>query len=78
MLGPPWAHLGALKGTQEAEMATILIFLFYGINLRQIESVAFQWSHIKDKLMQIIEQFEKNDAGAPMGPFRGPKRNPRS
>ena len=42
MLGPLWAHLGAPKETQEAEMATILIFLFSGINLRQIESVASQ------------------------------------
>ena len=73
MLGPPWAHLGALKGPKEAEMAIIFIFLISWINLRQNESVAYQWSHMKDKLMQTIEQSGKNDAGAPMGPLGAPK-----
>ena len=65
--GPPWAHIGASKGPKEAKMAMILIFLICWIHLQQFESVAWQWSHMKDKLMQIIEQFEKNDAGAPTG-----------
>ena len=56
----------------------LIVVMFSCIESQQIESVAWQWSHMKDKLMQIIEQFEKNDTGAPMGPFRGPKRNPRS
>ena len=38
--GDPTAHLGAPKGTKEAEMAKILIFLFSWINLWQIVSVA--------------------------------------
>ena len=67
MLGPPLAYLGAPKGPKEAEMAIIFIFLISWINLRQIESVACRWSHKKDKLMQVIEQLEKNDAGAPHG-----------
>ena len=56
----------------------LIVVMFSCIESQRIESVAWQWSHMKDKLMQIIEQFEKNDTGAPMGPFRGPKGNPRS
>ena len=78
MQGPPQAYLGAPKGTKEAEMAKILIFLFSWINLQQIESVALQWSHMKDAMMQTTEQSEKNEAGAPTGPFRGPKGDQRS
>ena len=76
--GAPQAHVGASKGPKETKMAIILIFLIFWIHLQQFESVAWQWSHMKDKLMQINEQFEKNDAGAPMGPFRGPKGTQRS
>ena len=76
--GPPQAHAGASKASKEAKMAIILIFLISLIHMQQFESVAWQWSHMKDKLMQIKEQFEKNDAGAPMGPFRGPKGTQRS
>ena len=56
----------------------LIVVMFSCIESQQIESVAWQWSHMKDKLMQIIEQFDKNDDGAPMDPFRGPKGNPRS
>ena len=73
MLGPPWAHLGSPKGPKEAEMAIIFIFLISWINLRQNDSVAYQWFHMKDKLMQTIEQSVKNDAGAPVGQLRAPK-----
>ena len=76
--GPPQAHVGASKAPKEAKMAIILIFLISLIHMQQFESVAWQWSHMKDKLMQIIQQFEKNDAGALMGPFRGPKGTQRS
>ena len=78
LLGPPRAHTGASKGPKEAKIAIILIFLISWIHLHQFESVAWQWSHMKDKLMQIIQQFEKNDAGAPMGPLRGPKGTQKS
>ena len=73
MLGPPRDHLGALKGPKEAEMAIIFIFLISWINFRQIESVTWQWSHMKNELMQTVKQSKKNDAGAPMDPYRGPK-----
>ena len=65
--GAPQAHVGASKGPKETKMAIILIFLIFWIHLQQFESVAWQWSHMKDKLMQVIEQLEKNDAGAPHG-----------
>ena len=78
LLGSPRAHIGAFNGPKEAKMAIILILLISWIHLQQFESVAWQWSHMKDKLMQIIQQFEKNDAGALMGPFRGPKGTQRS
>ena len=35
--------------------------------------MAYQWTHMKDKLMQTIEQSGKNDAGALMGPLGAPK-----
>ena len=76
MLGPPQAHLRAPKGHKDAEMAIILPISL--INLRQIESVAWQWSHKKDKLMQIIKQSINNAAGAPTGPYRGLEGSQRS
>ena len=71
--GAPMGPLGALKVPKEAEMAIIFIFPISWIHFRQIESVAWQWSHMKNELMQTVEQSEKNDAGAPMDPYRGPK-----
>ena len=56
----------------------LIVVMFPCINSQQIESVAWQWSLMKDKLMQIIEQFKKNDAGTPMGPFRVPNGTQRS
>ena len=67
LLGPPRAYIGASKAPKEAKMAIILIFRICWIHLQQFESVAWQWSHMKDKLMQVIEQLKKNDAGAPHG-----------
>ena len=51
----------------------LIVVMVSCIKSQQVESVAWKWSHIKDKLMQIIKQFEKNGAGALTGPFRGPK-----
>ena len=65
--GPPQAHVGASKAPKEAKMAIILIFLISLIHMQQFESVAWQWSHMKDKLMHIKVQFKKNDAWAPHG-----------
>ena len=47
--GPPQAHVGASKAPKEAKMAIILIFLISLTHMQQFESVAWQWSHMKDK-----------------------------
>ena len=51
----------------------LIVIMVSCIKSQPIESVAWQWSHMKDKLMQTKEQSEKNYAGAPSGPFRGLK-----
>ena len=76
--GAPMGPLGAPKGPKEAEMAIIFIFPISWLRFRQIESVAWQWSHKKDKLLQITKKSMNNAAGAPTDPYRGLEGSQRS